>query len=131
MPVSSPLPPPGWWQVPDGVVILAFLIAFGFIHILLVATVAQLLRKRRFRYLLVGLAAYAWALASWSHAAGGVAPVRGALGGPGTFFALDLLPQLIFAGLTLVVVVAAWRRVQAARPTPRPTAQADAEAWLR
>jgi len=131
MPVSLPISLPDWWQLPDVVVIAGFLIAFSLIQILLVATVVQLLRKRRFRYLLVALAAYAWALASWSNAAGGVASVRGALGGPETFFVLDLLTQLIFASLTIVVVVAAWRRVQVSRPTPRPAAPVDAEAWLR
>lgn len=131
MPVSLPIPLPDGWQLPDVVVILGFLIAFSFIHLLLVATVVQLLRKRRSRYLLVTLAAYAWALASWSNAAGGVASVRSALGGPETFLALDLLSQLIFASLTIVVVMAAWRRVQEARPTPQPTAPVDAEAWLR
>jgi hypothetical protein len=131
MPVSLPVSLPVSWQLPDSVVVLGFLIACSFIHFLLIATVIQLLRKRRFRYLLVALAAYAWALGAWSNAANGVAPVRGALGGPETFFALELMTQLIFAGLTIVAVVAAWRRVQVPRPTPQPTASVDAEAWLR
>jgi hypothetical protein len=125
--MSLPFP----WQIPEVVEILGFDCALAVIHVFLVATLIQLFRKRRFRYALVALAAYAWALGSWSSAATGTAPMRVALRGTGTYLALSLLSQLIFLALTIVVIGAAWRRVQAACPTPRPAVPVDADAWLR
>lgn len=138
MPVSFPLPLslslslsmslPLSWHLPDVVAIWAFSAALGLGHVLFLATVIQLLRKRRFSFLLVALATYAWALDLWSSAADSIAPVRAALGGHQTFVSLNLAAQAIFIGLTLVVIVAAWRRVRAARAAVRLPTLASAAA---
>jgi hypothetical protein len=150
MPVSFPLSVPVAWSVPEVVEMVGFVLALGLIHVIMVATVIQLLRKRRFRYILIALAVYGWALASWSGEAVGLASLHDVLGGPRTFAALNLFAQLIFVGLTLLVLGAAMRRVRAARPampslppmlaptppvpqltTPGvPVAPMDADAWL-
>jgi hypothetical protein len=147
MPVPFPLIVPAAWSVPDVVVKFGFVLVLGLVHVVLLATVAQLLRKRRSRYILVALAVYGWALASWSSAASGVVSLHDVLGGPRTFSALNLCAQLIFAGLTLLVVGAAMRRVRSSPPalppllppTPPvpqltapgvPVAPMDADAWL-
>lgn len=151
-PVSLPLSLPVSWQLPDGVVIWGFGVVLGLGHLLFLATVYQLLRRRRFSLLLVALATYGWALGSWASAADSSAAVRSALGGHETFVSLNLAAQAIFVGLTLLVIAAAWRRIRSARvavrspvapprvaPSPiTPTAPAtpqtaiiDPDAWLR
>lgn len=154
LPLSLPVSLPMSSQLPDIVAVWAFSAVLGLGHLLFLATVVQLLRRRRFTFLLVALATYAWALALWSSAADGIGPVRAALGGRQTFVSLNLAAQAIFIGLTLVVIAAAWRRVRAVRATvrhpapPHPAAQSpvappppapvaaparivDPDAWLR
>jgi hypothetical protein len=142
----------GSWQAPDGVVIVGFGLVFGLLHVVLVATIIQLLRRRRFPLLLVALAVYGWALGLWSSAGAGAAPMRAALGGSQPFDDLNLVAQLIFVSLALVVIVAAWRRVRKARagiqlqaparaaapftppvasPLAPPMPPVDADDWLR
>lgn len=116
------------------VVTFGFLLAFSLILALLAAATVRLLRARRRGYLLVVAALFAWALASWTDIAAGVAPLREALGGQRTLLALNLLAQLIFGSLALVVFHAAWGwfHINLPRFPRRPRARTvDRESWLR
>lgn len=86
---------------------LLLLVSFTIIVGTLFAALVQMVRTKRYKYLLVALAVFAWALSSWASIASGFDPLRHLLGA-WTFVALIAVSQGIFIALTLAVFHFVW-----------------------
>lgn len=82
------------------------LLSFFVVMVTLLVAIVEMLRTRRRAYLLVAIAVFGWALASWAGIAQAFAPRNSALAW--FLFALVVVAQLIFVGLTLAVFHFVW-----------------------
>lgn len=82
------------------------LLSFFVVMVTLLAAIVEMLRTKRRKHLLVAIAVFGWALASWAGIAQGFAPPRSSLAW--ILFALVVVSQIIFIGLALAVFHFVW-----------------------
>lgn len=82
------------------------LLSFFVVMVTLLVAIVEMLRMRRRQYLLVAVAVFGWALASWAGLAQAFAPRNSAFAW--MLFALVVISQGIFVALTLAVFHFVW-----------------------
>lgn len=85
---------------------ILLLVSFFVVMVTLLVAIVEMLRTKRRTYLLVAIAVFGWALASWAGLAQGFAPPRSSLAW--FLFALVVVAQIIFIALTLAVFHFVW-----------------------
>jgi hypothetical protein len=86
---------------------ILLLLSTFIVMVALLAAIVQMLRTKRYRYLLVAIAVCAWALSSWASIADGIPALRNLLGA-WTLFALIMLAQVTFIALALAIFRYVW-----------------------